>query len=76
MISAAGGCELSTTCVKTACKKLKKLIPVKTAFDIQVDGMRGPWRPKITWKQLTRGIAESGSSQLSTLITETPGDLV
>ena len=26
---------------------------VKTAFDIQVDGMRGPGRPKMTWKQLT-----------------------
>ena len=26
---------------------------VKTAFDIQVDGKRGPGRPKITWKQLT-----------------------
>ena len=26
---------------------------VKTAFDIQVDGMCGPGRPKLTWKQLT-----------------------
>ena len=26
---------------------------VKTAFDIQVDGMRGPGRPKMTWKLLT-----------------------
>ena len=26
---------------------------VKTAFDIQVDGKRGPPRPKMTWKQLT-----------------------
>ena len=26
---------------------------VKTAFDLQVDGKRGPWRPKMTWKQLT-----------------------
>ena len=26
---------------------------VKTAFDIQVDGKRGPVRPKMTWKQLT-----------------------
>ena len=26
---------------------------VKTAFDIQVDGKCGPWRPKMTWKQLT-----------------------
>ena len=47
---------------------------VKTAFDIQVDGKRGPGRSKMTWKQL-RGIAESGSSQLSNLMIETPGDL-
>ena len=26
---------------------------VKTAFDKQVDGKRGPGRPKMTWKQLT-----------------------
>ena len=26
---------------------------VKTAIDIQVDGKHGPWRPKMTWKQLT-----------------------
>ena len=26
---------------------------VKTAFDIQVDGKRGPERPKMTWRQLT-----------------------
>ena len=26
---------------------------VKTAFDIQVDGKRGPWRLKMTWKQLS-----------------------
>ena len=26
---------------------------VKTDFDIQVDGKRGPGRPKMTWKQLT-----------------------
>ena len=26
---------------------------VKTAFDIQVGGKRGPGRPKMTWKQLT-----------------------
>ena len=26
---------------------------VKTAFDIQTDGKRGPGRPKMTWKQLT-----------------------
>ena len=49
---------------------------VKTALDIQVNGKRGPGRPKMTWKQLTERIAESGSSQLSTLMIETPGDLV
>ena len=26
---------------------------IKTAFDIQVDGKRGPGRPKMIWKQLT-----------------------
>ena len=26
---------------------------VKTAFDVQVNGKRGPGRPKMTWKQLT-----------------------
>ena len=26
---------------------------VKTAFYIQVEGKRGPGRPKMTWKQLT-----------------------
>ena len=26
---------------------------VKTAFDLQVDGKRGPGKPKMTWKQLT-----------------------
>ena len=29
---------------------------VKTAFDIQVDGKRGPARPKMTWKQLTERV--------------------
>ena len=45
---------------------------VKTAFDLQVDGKLGPGRPKMTWKQL----AESGSSRLSTLMIDIPGDLV
>ena len=48
---------------------------VKTAFDIQVNGKRGPGRPKMIWKQLTE-IAESGSSQLSTLMIDISGDLV
>ena len=47
-----------------------------TAFDIQVDGKRGPGRPKMTWKQLTERDAESGSSWLSTLMIDVPGDLV
>ena len=25
-------------------------------FDIQDDGKRGPWRPKMTWWQLTEGL--------------------
>ena len=45
---------------------------VKTAFDLQVDGKRGPGRPKMTWKQLT----ERDCSQLSTLMIDIPGDLV
>ena len=49
---------------------------VKTAFDLQVDGKRGPGRPKMTWNNWQRGIAESGSSQPSTLMIDIPGDLV
>ena len=49
---------------------------IKTVFDIQVDGKRGPGRPKMTWKQLTERIEESGSSRLSTLMIDVPGDLV
>ena len=45
---------------------------VKTAFDLQADGKRGPGRPKMTWKQLT----ERDCSQLSTLMIDIPGDLV
>ena len=48
----------------------------KTAFDIQVDGKRGPGRPKMTWKQLTeRDCREwklSGIDPQETI----PGDLV
>ena len=47
---------------------------VKTVFDKQVDGKRGPGRPKMTRKQ--NGTAESGSSPLSTLMIDIPGDLV
>ena len=43
---------------------------VKIASDMQVDRKHGPGRPKMTWKQLTQRIAESGSSRLSTLMIE------
>ena len=46
---------------------------VKTAFDIQVDGKREPKWHGSSWQ---RGIAESGSSRLSTLMIAVPGDLV
>ena len=56
---------------------------VKTVCDIQVDGKRGPQRPRMTGKQLTERdcrewklSAESGSSRLSTLMIGTPGDLM
>ena len=49
---------------------------VKTAFDIQVNGKQGPGRHKMTWKQLTERDRRDGSSQLWTLMIETPGDLV
>ena len=49
---------------------------VKTACDIQFDGMHGPGWPKMTWMQLQRGIAESGSSRLSNHMIDKPGDLV
>ena len=26
---------------------------IRTACDIQIDGRRGAWRPKLTWKKLT-----------------------
>ena len=46
---------------------------VKTAFDIKADGKRGPKWHGSCWQ---RGIAESGSSRLSTLMIDVPGDLV
>ena len=50
---------------------------VKAAFHIQVEGNGGPGRPKMTWKQLPeRDCRESGSSWLSTLMIDIPGDLV
>ena len=48
---------------------------VKTAFDIQVDGKRGPGRPKITWNQLTEGL-QRVEAWLSTVMIDIPGDLV
>ena len=44
---------------------------VKTAFDIQIVGKRGPGRPK----KLTERDCREWSSQLLTLMIETPGDL-
>ena len=44
---------------------------VKTAFDIQVIGKRGPGRPKMTWKQRTERDRREWK-----LMIETPGDLV
>ena len=42
---------------------------VKTAFHIQVEGKRGPGRPKMTWKQLTkRDCREWKLSLLSAII--------
>ena len=49
---------------------------IKTAFDIQVDGKRGPGRPKMTWKQLTERECREWSSRVSTLMIDVPGDLV
>ena len=47
---------------------------VKTDFDIQVDGKRGPWRPKMTWKKLRE--RDYRKWRLSTLMIDIPGDLV
>ena len=43
---------------------------VKTALDIQVDGKR------VCGSSWQRGIVESGSAWLSTLMTDIPGDMV
>ena len=47
---------------------------VKTAFHIQVEGKRCLWGSR--WHGSNWGIAERGSSQLSTLVIEICGDLV
>ena len=49
---------------------------VKTAFHIQIEGKRGPGRPKMTWKQLTERDCREWTSWLSTLMIEICGDLV
>ena len=49
---------------------------VKTSFDIQVNKSVGLGGPRWLGSSWQRGITESGSSQLSTLMIETPGDLV
>ena len=49
---------------------------VKTAFDIQVDGKRGPGRPKMTWKQLTERDCRECMLSAITLMIGIPGDLV
>ena len=46
---------------------------VKTAFHIQVEGKRGPGRPKMTWKQLI--VRDCREWKLSTLMIEICGDL-
>ena len=43
-------------------------------FDIQVDGKRGPGRPKMTWKQLIE--RDCRKWKLATIMTDIPGDLV
>ena len=49
---------------------------IKTAFDIQIIGKRGPRRPMMTWKQLTdRDCREWKLSAIDPLI-ETPVDLL
>ena len=66
MLSAASGCELSTTThVKTAWKKFKELLPVLSSRHLSfkacgrvysscvLSAICGPGRSKMTWKQLT-----------------------
>ena len=44
MLSAAGGCELSTTtCVKTAWKKFKELLPVLSSHHLSFFQYTWPW---------------------------------
>ena len=48
---------------------------VKTAFDIQIVGKAWEAQDDLLGRNWQRGIAESGSSQLSTLMVEIPGEL-
>ena len=48
---------------------------IRTACDIQIDGRRGPGRPKLTWKKLSE-TAVSGSSRQLTLKKVATGDQV
>ena len=53
----------------------RSICAVKTAFDIQFDGKRGPGRPKMTWKQLTE--RDCREWKLSAIDPhDIPGDLV
>ena len=49
---------------------------VPTAFDIQVDGKRGPGRPKMTWKQLTERDCREWKLSAINFMIDIPGDLV
>ena len=49
---------------------------IKTAFEMQVDGKRGPGRPEMTWKQLTERDCREWNSWLSTLMIDISGDQV
>ena len=49
---------------------------VKTAFDLQADGKHWPGTQRWHGSSWRRGIAKSGSSRLSTVMTDIPGDLV
>ena len=49
---------------------------VRTACDIQMDGLQGAGRPKLTWKKLMEKDCLSGSSQQLTVKKGVPGDQV
>ena len=89
MLSAAGGCELSTTThVKTAWKKFKDLLPVLSSrhLSFKTHGrvysscvQRAMLHASETWpltKPNLQHLQRNGSSRLSTLMIDIPGDLV